>query len=218
MNIAKKYNYLNPDVPERLPLVKTPLVVASNESLAGYGFMADSPDFPVELVTWPKPTGRPVDAGTGNQAGIKKGVFEFWWDGDLFFGKNNAVNDEYLLGWGTQPELAKRGIIPDLTHRSVLLWHANYHPDGGQLFYPLDPIPFVVPLALPGDDIRPDKFVNFWFDGKYGLYIHPNVWHEGVFSAAPNARFLDVQGSVHARVSCDIAAEFGVFLEVELKR
>ena len=35
----------------------------------------------------------------------------------------------------------------------VLLWHMNYHPDGGQLFYPLENQPFVVPAALPGDDL-----------------------------------------------------------------
>lgn len=31
--------------------------------------------------------------------------------------------------------------------KRVLLWHANYHPDGGQLFFPLDSTPYVVQLA-----------------------------------------------------------------------
>ena len=42
-----------------------------------------------------------------------------------------------------------------------LLWHCNYHPDGGQLFFPLEKRPFVVPLALPGDDVQPKDFVCF---------------------------------------------------------
>ena len=99
----------------------------------------------------------------------------------------------------------------------MLLWHANYHPDGGQMFFPLDNRPFYVPLALPSDDVTPDKFVCFSFDGQLGLYIHPNVWHEAVFPVAERASFYDEQGKVHARISCNIAKEFGVFLDVPLR-
>mgnify|MGYP001038506651 CR=1 FL=1 len=72
------------------------------------------------------------------------------------------------------------------------------------------------PLALPGDDVKPADFVAFYVDGGQGLYIHPNVWHEAVFPLAARASFYDEQGKVHARVSCNIAAEFGVFLAVPL--
>jgi ureidoglycolate hydrolase len=98
----------------------------------------------------------------------------------------------------------------------MLLWHANYHPDGGQLFFPLEPRPFLVPLARPGDDVRPEDFVGFRFDGRRGLYIHPNVWHEGVFALAGCQRFHDEQGAVHARVSVDFPREFGCLLEAPL--
>jgi hypothetical protein len=43
----------------------------------------------------------------------------------------------------------------------------NYHPDGGQVFFPLDHRPFCIPLALPGDDITPEKFVCFRIDGQF---------------------------------------------------
>ena len=76
----------------------------------------------------------------------------------------------------------------------MLLWHANYHPDGGQLFFPLDRRPFLVPLALPGDDVTPQRFVCFRFDGTRGLYIHPNIWHEGVFAPARHAALLRQAG------------------------
>ena len=103
------------------------------------------------------------------------------------------------------------------TKRShVLLWHANYHPDGGQLFFPLNGEAFICPLALPGDDVKPEDFVAFYVDGGKGLYIHPNIWHEAVFPLAERASFYDEQGKVHARVSCNIAIEFGVFLSVPL--
>ncbi len=75
-----------------------------------------------------------------------------------------------------------------------------------------------MPVALPGDDLKPDDIVAFWCDGTKGIYIHPNIWHEGVFPAGDRLRFLDRQGRVHARVSCDIGKEFGVYLSVPLKR
>ena len=99
----------------------------------------------------------------------------------------------------------------------VLLWHLNYHPDGGQMFYPMDNQPFVVPVALPGDDLRLENIVAIWCDGSRGLYIHPGIWHEGVFPATLAQSFRDRQGKVHARVSCNVAQEFGVFLNVPLR-
>ena len=103
-----------------------------------------------------------------------------------------------------------------LTEDRVLLWHVNYHPDGGQMFWPLDRAPFVVPVARPGDDVKPEDFVAFWSDGSVGIYIDPGIWHEGVFPVRPSGRYLDRQGRVHARVSCDLAREFGVLLNVRL--
>jgi hypothetical protein len=37
-----------------------------------------------------------------------------------------------------------------------------------------------------------------------------------VFPLEERARFYDEQGKVHARVSCNLAREFGVFLSVPL--
>jgi len=81
---------------------------------------------------------------------------------------------------------------------------------------PLDRAPFYVPLALPGDDVTPERFVCFRFDGRQGLYIHPDIWHEGVFGLAGRQRFFDKQGAVHARVSVDFAREFGCLLEAAI--
>ena len=115
---------------------------------------------------------------------------------------------------------ARSPATADATHardpRRILLWHSNYHPDGGQLFFPLERKPFLVPLALPGDDVTPADFVCFRFDGSRGLYIHPNIWHEGVFALAGTHRFFDKQGAVHARVSVDFAREFGCLLEAPI--
>lgn len=200
-----------------LDLFHVPLVVANEESVKGYGRLVDDPETcEIEIVRWPATGWRPVDEGTGDEGGWVEGIFYGEWDGDILMGSNDAVGGHYVLGWSTDPQsaLSNEASVP---RDQVLLWHMNYHPDGGQLFYPLDQTPFVVPVALPGDDLTLEKIIAFWCDGTKGLYIHPSIWHEGIFPVADEQRFLDRQGRVHARVSCDIGKEFGVYLSVPLK-
>ncbi|TQV76224.1 ureidoglycolate lyase [Denitrobaculum tricleocarpae] len=133
-------------------------------------------------------------------------------DRDVLTGCNAAVGGDYVLGWSCDPQRASMDEAT-VERRQVLLWHLNYHPDGGQLFFPLEPNPFVVPLALPGDDLKLEDVVAFWCDGSQGLYIHPGIWHEGIFPVQDRQRFFDKQGKVHARVSADLGVEFGCYLE-----
>ena len=53
---------------------------------------------------------------------------------------------------------------PEKLRQRALVWRANYHPDGGQLIYSLHGESFVVPLALPGDDVTLEQIVTFWCD------------------------------------------------------
>jgi len=199
-----------------LPVVDVPLIEATDDSIQGYGHMVDDPAaWNVEIVRWPAQGWRPVDTDSGDEGGYAEGTFHSFWTGDVLRGQNEAVAGDYILGFSCDPQSASSENTTCPRER-VLLWHLNYHPDGGQLFYPLDKKPFVVPVALPGDDLKPENVVAFWCDGSRGLYIHPNIWHEGVFPATDDQRFLDRQGKVHARVSSDIAAEFGVYLSVPL--
>ena len=137
--------------------------------------------------------------------------------GKALYARNNAVADSYLFAWSTWPEEAATD-GPAKPRRQALVWRANYHPDGGQLFCPLHGERFVVPLAMPGDDVRPERFVTFWCDGSRGLYIHPNVWHGAIAPLDDHAELLDRQGRVHARVSVDFAKEFGCYLAVPMHR
>jgi ureidoglycolate lyase len=196
-----------------------PIVEATPDSLNGYGLLVDDYEAQeIEIVPWPAPGRRPLDPGTGDQGGVAEGIFEFWWAGEILYGRNHAVESErYLLGWSRDPDEASE-VAENPDRSKILLWHANYHPDGGQLFYPANRDALVAPLALPGDDIKPENFVAFYFDGSRGLYIHPNIWHEGVFPLAETARFFDKQGKVHARISCDLLQEFGTYLSVPLRR
>ena len=209
-------DYLNPALPDGLRRVRMPVVDATDAALAGYGRLVDDPDTHlIEIVRWPAQGSRPVDEDSGDEGGTTQGVFVSEWRGDVLYGRNEAVAGHYVLAYAVEPSRA------DETHArppgQMLLWHCNYHPDGGQLFFPLDRAPFLVPLALPGDDVRPEQFVCFRFDGTRGLYIHPNVWHEGVFALSGTQRFFDRQGAVHARVSVDFAREFGCLLEAPLR-
>lgn len=210
-------DYLNPNLPSGLRLVNIPSVRATRSSFeeTGYGrVVQESDDRNIEIVRWPAQGWRPVDEDSGNEGGITQGIFTSQWQGEILFGRNEAVSGHYILGYSQRPETAQTdSIIPPCR---VLLWHANYHPDGGQLFFPLDKSPYFVPVALPGDDVRPENFVAFWFDGNEGCYIHPNIWHEGVFARSGSQRFHDLQGKVHARVSVDFAREFDCLLEFSL--
>jgi ureidoglycolate lyase len=206
--------YLDPHLPAGLRVVETPLLRATPESLEGYGEIVRDPSaHRIEIVTWPAPGWRKLDPGTGNEGGTTEGVFACDWRDGVLRGRNEAVGGDYVLGYrdppGEAPARASDG--------RVLLWHANYHPDGGQLFWPLDGAAFVVPAALPGDDVRPEHFRTFWSDGSFGIYIHPGIWHEGVFPVGAAGRFFDKQGKVHARISVDFAREFGVLLAAPLR-
>jgi hypothetical protein len=216
MQSAPQYIFEASEKPS-LPLFPVPLVVATEDSTKGYGYLVDDPAAcDIEIVRWPAQGWRPVDADSGDEGGVVEGVFHGEWSGDVLMGRNEAVGGEYVLGWSRDPQQASadQATVP---RDQVLLWHMNYHPDGGQLFFPLDKTSFVVPVALPGDDLKPEQVIAFWCDGSRGLYIHPDIWHDGIFPVEDRQRFLDRQGRVHARVSSNIGEEFGVYLSVSLK-
>ena len=209
------FDYLNPAIPSGLRRVVMPVVDASDVTLAGYGRLVDSPGAcEVEIVRWPAQGWRPVDTDSGDEGGTTEGVFVSEWRGDVLYGCNEAVDGHYVLAYADEPTKADTAHARDPGR--MLLWHVNYHPDGGQLFFPLDRAEFFVPLALPGDDVKPEAFVCFRFDGSCGLYIHPNIWHEGVFARRGTQRFFDKQGAVHARGAIDFPRECGCLLEAVL--
>lgn len=209
------YDYLNPDVPPAMRIVPMPVVDATAENLEGYGRLVSKPEScMIEITRWPATGWRPVDADSGDEGGTTEGVFVSEWKGDVLYGRNDAVGGHYILAYAVTPENASESHRRD--PEQMLLWHANYHPDGGQLFFPRQQKPFMVPLALPGDDIMPDKFICFRFDGSQGLYIHPGIWHEGVLGVSGRQEFFDKQGAVHARVSVDFAREFSCLLSAKI--
>ncbi|MBD3627327.1 ureidoglycolate lyase [Cyclobacterium sp.] len=212
-------DYQHPKIPAGIKHVEVPVIQATEKSLQGYGKLVRKEEYlnyPIEIVRWPASGTRVVDEDTGDEAGTVSGDFDFYWEGDFFKGKNHAVNSEYLFGWSKAPEKASASGTEE--PERVMLWHANYHPDGGQLFFPLEGKTFISPLALPGDSVTPGDFKAFRVENGLGLYIHPNVWHEAIIPLEKKARFYDEQGAVHARVSVHFPNEFGVLLSIPLKR
>ncbi|MEM7124432.1 MAG: ureidoglycolate hydrolase, partial [Pseudomonadota bacterium] len=85
-----------------LDVVDVPLIEATDDSVKGYGHLVDQPDdVEIEIVRWPQQGWRPVDDGTGDEAGWVEGVFHGSWAGDVLMGTNDAVNGHYVLGWST---------------------------------------------------------------------------------------------------------------------
>lgn len=211
-------NYLQPRIAEDVDRIRMPVVEATSESLQGFGRLVE-PGYSaddVEIVRWPAQGWRPVDSDTGDEAGTTSGTFTSFWEGHILFGTNDAVGGEYILAFNEWPLPEQSEFAPPVEPQRILVWHANYHPDGGQLFFPRSKQAYLVPLALPGDDVQPKDFVCFRFDGTQGLYIHPNIWHEGVFTCHGRQSFHDIQGAVHARVSVHFPDEFGCLLEAPL--
>lgn len=197
-------------------VVTAPLVRATAESLKGYGHLVE--DFAaakVTIVTWPQPGWRPIVDGTGNEGGVVEDTFEMVRRGQVQYAVNHAVKRRYVTGWFDDPATAREDVAP--RDATLLYTHeANYHPDGGQIFFARDAAPFVALLARPGDDVAPEDFVAFHVDGRHGVHIDPNVWHQPVFPLGERATFDDRQGRVHACVSVDFIGEFGAYVGVPL--
>ena len=226
--VFNEENFRKPALPAGLNILDVPLVMATPETLQGFGKLISSEG---ELTTekknfeikpWPVQGWRKLDPNTGDEAGTTEGEFLVHWEGDYFYGKNlavNTTNNVYLDGLGAIPEMASR---EDGTgqNKFIYLWMSDYHPDGGQLFFPLKPVPFVVCLgpASCGDDIQPTDMKAFFVPQGKGVYFHPSTWHNGVYVLREHApaTFLTRQGRVHARVSCSWANEFQTLLRVPL--
>ena len=201
-----------------LRVVDVPGVIATPAALRGFGQLVDRFDpADVTVVPWPTSGSRPLVPGTGVEGGVVADVFAFERRGSVQYATNRAVGRSYLIGWLGDPAHASDGDPPvDPDH--ILTHEANYHPDGGQIFWPRGGAAFVALLALPGDGVQAGDFRAFWFDGSRGVHIHPGVWHQPVFPVAGDAVFDDAQGRVHACVSVDFVGEWGAYLRVPLRR
>ncbi|KAK3088376.1 hypothetical protein FSP39_018433 [Pinctada imbricata] len=187
------------------------MVTANKDTLEGYGtIVTDFDATEVEITPWPTSGWRKLYPGTGTMGGTVSGDFIYKWEGDLCKAVNKAVGGDYVTG--------RLPVGEDHQRRTkVLTREANYHPDGGQVFFPQNKDPFIALLALPGDDVKADDFVAFYFDGSFGVQIHANIWHQPVYPLADSAVFIGKQGAIHACVAIDFADEWNQYLSVPLQ-
>ncbi len=62
-------------------------------------------------------------------------------------------------------------------------------PDGAQLFFPKENIPFIVCLGKKsfGDDVKPEDMRAFYVPAGKGVYFHAGTWHNGVYIHADHS-------------------------------
>jgi len=151
-----------------------------------------------------------------------EGKFRVRWVGDILYSDNLAVGVAFKVG------LPYGKLLSEGSRDYVLVRDANYHPDSGQVFCPpAGGRPYIMLLARAdvGDDVRPEHFKAFFFDGDVGFHIAPGAWHYSPYIRPPSTgsgdneaemTFDNKQGSVFACVAADTVQEFGVYLKVPL--
>lgn len=202
-----------------IKIFKPTIVAITEESIKEYGRIVkdfnDPTDSKIEIVPYKTTGWRQLDPGTGMGGGVTTGSFKLYRQGHFCEGKNQAVagadtSGQYTTGTFFDP------INQLVNPNNIYTREANYHPDGEQLFFPKGK-PFVLLLALPSDDIKPEDFVAFYGDGSLGVCIKPNIWHQPPFPVGPDAEFDGKQGAVHGCVSVDFVKEFNTLIKVPLQ-
>ena len=132
------------------------LAALSERTAAGLGTLITSIDeAEIDQRQWPASGSRPVTSG--GYGHTVDGPFEIYWQGEMMFSHNNAVDRRDLLGWRVDPSEARDDREPEDRTR-LLVDEVNYHDDGGQAFV-APGVPTVFLVAPPGDDVTPDDFV-----------------------------------------------------------
>ncbi len=206
----------------RRPPVKFHRVPVKPMTLAnarGLGRVIDDFDAAeVAIVAWPQTGWRPVTRG--KEGGITQGAFKAAWRGEVLIGVSDSFetddfHTEYVLGWSQNPAVADPDAVAPARDR-ILVSLINYHPDGGQVFASRHRRPFLLLLAPPSDDVKPEDCVALHSDGSVGFHIDPGVWHQAPFTLAQDDVFENKQGRVHAVVECLFPEEQGLYLSVQL--
>lgn len=93
-----------------------------------------------------------------------------------FYGDAVEIRKPTKLVNDAQIELS----VARLRRRPLVATWLERHPKHTQAFIPLGARPFVMILAPPGDAPLPDPSLvrAFRFDGRQGVALHLNTWHE----------------------------------------
>ena len=191
----------------KLNRINVPHIIATPDNFKPYGnFVYNYEDEQVIITPWITTGKRRLMPNTGSGGGIVEGIFSYHYmqtnsNHIKLHAINNAVGGNYITGIGTK--------------NTLLVREANYHPDGGQVFYPIMIRPFILLLSKAGDNVKPTDFVCFIFDGTCGCQIKPNIWHQPIYPMMGEpVSFKNKQGAIHACVGVDFVDEFNTVLEI----
>lgn len=69
----------------------------------------------------------------------------------------------------------------------------EYHPLGGQVFFPLHQRPFPIVVAPPGEQILFTSIRGFITNGEQGVNLHRGVWHHYQLSLDEPSDYLVIE-------------------------
>jgi ureidoglycolate lyase len=76
--------------------------------------------------------------------------------------------------------------------RPIRIRSMELHPLSSQAFVPLTSVPFLVVVAAPTDQLRPDDLRGFITNGRQGVNYHRGVWHHALLAIVQTCDFLVV--------------------------
>jgi ureidoglycolate lyase len=76
--------------------------------------------------------------------------------------------------------------------RPIRIRSMERHPLSSQAFVPLTSVPFLVVVAAPADQLRPDDLRAFITNGRQGVNYHRGVWHHPLLAILETCDFLVV--------------------------
>ena len=105
-----------------------------------------------------------------------------------------------LLETGGQPNVGVVRAAPRPMPLKVTVMER--HPKSSQLFIPLEPRPFLVLVASPGDPLQPENIIAFKTRAGQGINYRRGVWHHPLIALDQSTDFLVVDR--HAKdENCD---------------
>ncbi|MCS2150750.1 ureidoglycolate lyase [Scandinavium manionii] len=86
----------------------------------------------------------------------------------------------------------------------IIVTELERHPLGTQAFVPLHGEPFVIVVALGGDDVDLTTLRAFITNGQQGVNYHRNVWHHPLFAWQKETQFLTIDRG--GNDNCDVVS------------
>ncbi len=81
-------------------------------------------------------------------------------------------------------------------YRTAAVDWMSAHDDGEQVLIPVEPVPSVLVVAPPSDDLDPSELIAFLWSGRETIVLHRSVWHAlPIPVSQPHALYRNRQGS-----------------------